>query len=167
MPRRGYDGCLMPNPRSWIDRLKPAAPARVHLLLAALMWSTVGAVLLVLGVLWTPPIRTPLTLLVLVAAAAGGSLKARYALAPVARRTAMRIESRGDGRCLGGFLSPQSWAMVAGMILLGRLLRGGVLSARVVGLVYVLVGTALVVASRVLWVAWRRCARDQSTDSPR
>jgi hypothetical protein len=140
----------------WFENLKPAAPARVHLLLAALMWSTVGGVLLVLGAVWTLQVRTPLTMLLLAVAGTGGWLKARFVLEPVARRTVQRIETRGDGRCVGGFLSPQSWAMVAGMMVLGRLLRGGVLSSRVVGLVYVLVGTALMVASRVLWAAWRR-----------
>jgi hypothetical protein len=141
---------------SWIDRHKPSAPARVHLLLAALMWSTVGGALLVLGGLWTVQLWTALTPLLLAAAAVGGCLKARFVLAPVARRTVERIEVRGDGRCVGGFLSPQSWAMVAGMMVIGRLLRGEVLSARVTGPVYVLVGTALVVASGELWAAWRR-----------
>ncbi len=141
---------------SWTDRLKPAAPARVHLLLAALMWSTVGGVLLVLGSVWTLQVRTPLTVLLLVVAGAGGLLKARFVLEPVAGHTVERIEARGDGRCVGGFLSPRSWAMVAAMMVIGRFLRGGVFSIHVVGLVYVLVGTALVVASRVLWAAWRR-----------
>jgi hypothetical protein len=128
----------------------------MHLLLAALMWSTVGGVLLVLGAVWTLQVRTPLTMLLLVAAGAGGWLKARFVLEPAARHTVERIEARGDGRCVGGFLSPRSWAMVAAMMVIGRFLRGGVLSSHVVGLLYVLVGTALVVASRVLWAAWRR-----------
>jgi hypothetical protein len=153
--------------RAWFESLKPAASARVHLLLAALMWSTVGGVLLVLGVLWALHVRTPLTVLLLVACGAGGFLKAHYVLEPVARRTVERIEVRGDGRCVGGFLSPQSWAMVAAMMLIGRLLRGGALSARVIGLVYVLVGTALLVAVRVLWAAWRRHPAGYSTDNPR
>jgi len=142
--------------RAWFESLKPAASARVHLLLAALMWSTVGGVLLVLGVLWALDVRTPLTVLLLVACGAGGFLKAHYVLEPVARRTVERIEVRGDGRCVGGFLSPQSWAMVVAMMVIGRLLRGGVLSSHLVGLLYVLVGTALVLASRVLWGAWAR-----------
>lgn len=153
--------------RSWKERLKPSAPARVHLLLAGLMWSTVGAALLALGVVWTVQVRTPWNLPLLVAAIAGGLLKARFVLAPVARRTASRIEVRGDGRCVGGFLSPQSWAMVAAMMLLGRLLRGGALSVGVLGAMYVVVGTALVIGSRGLWVAWWGHTQGQSTDRPR
>ena len=38
--------------RDWLDAHKPAGSVGVHLLLAALMWSLVGAALLVLGVLW-------------------------------------------------------------------------------------------------------------------
>jgi hypothetical protein len=156
--------------RSWIETLKPAAPARVHLLLAALMWLTVGGMLLALGAVWALQVRTTMTACLLAVAAAAGWLKALLALEPVARRTIDRIESRGDGRCIGGFLSIQSWTMVAIMIGAGRLLRGSVLSSYIVGLVYVLVGTALLVASRVLWRAWigaRLRNGGQSTDSPR
>jgi hypothetical protein len=156
--------------RPWIERFKPAARARNHLLLAALMWLTVGALLLALGAIWALQVRTTMTTWLLAAAAAAGWLKARLALEPVARRTIDRIESRGDGRCIGGFLSIQSWTMVVIMIGAGRLVRGSVLSSHVVGLVYVLVGTALLVASRVLWGAWigaREQTGGQSTDSPR
>jgi hypothetical protein len=155
---------------SWVERFKPAAPARAHMLFAALMWLTVGGLLLALGVLWTLQVRTPMTPWLLAAAAAAGWIKARFALEPVARRTVDRIESRGDGRCIGGFFSIQSWTMVVIMIGAGRLLRGSVLSSHAVGLVYVFVGTALLIASRVLWGAWigaRLQTGGQPTDSPR
>jgi hypothetical protein len=140
--------------RPWIDRLKPAAPARTHLLLAAAMWSAVGGTLCVVGALWAIDVRTPATLWLLAIAAAAGWFKARLALEPAAVRIVGRIRERGDGRCLGGFLSPGTWMLVAVMAVGGRLLRGGVLSSHLVGLVYVVVGVGLLVASRLMWRAW-------------
>ena len=140
--------------RPWVDRLKPAAPAKTHLLLAAVMWSAVGSTLCVVGAVWAIKVRTPATLWLLAIAAAAGWIKARFALEPAAVRIIGRIRARGDGRCLGGFLSPGTWVLVAVMAVGGRLLRGGVLSSHLVGLVYVVVGVALLVASRLMWRAW-------------
>ena len=142
--------------RRWIDTHKPAAPARVHLVLAALMWSCVGLTLLGLGITWSWPEHGATTLWLLAIAAAGGVIKARYVLDRAARRIITRIEARGDGRCLGGFLSPKSWALVAVMIGAGRLIRTGILARHAVGLLYVLVGCALLISSRLIWIAWRR-----------
>ena len=140
--------------RPWIDRVKPAAPAKTHLLLAAAMWSAVGGTLCAVGALWAIDVRTPATMWLLAIAAAVGWLKARLALEPAARRIVGRIRARGDGRCLGGFLSVPTWLLVAVMAVGGRLLRGGVLSSHLVGLLYVVVGVALLVASRLMWRAW-------------
>jgi hypothetical protein len=138
----------------WIDTIKPAAPARIHLLLAAVLWSAVGAALMAVGARWELEVRTPVTPWLIAAAVAGGWLKARWVLARTGRRIAGRIAARGDGRCIGGFLSLPSWALVLVMVVAGRLLRGGLLARHLVGLLYVLVGTGLLVASRVLWRAW-------------
>lgn len=149
--------------KPWIEIFKPSAPAWVHLLLAALMWSTVGVVLVAVGALWAHQVRTALTPWLLAAAAAGGVLKARLVLDRAGRRIAERIRARGDGRCVGGFLSGRTWALVAVMAAAGRLLRSGVMARHVVGLLYVLVGSALLVASRVVWhdlAAVRSAARE-------
>jgi len=140
--------------RPWTERFKPSAPARRHLLLAALMWSVVGAALAVVGTVWT--LRAPHALApwLLPIAAALGWLKARLILDRAGRRIVERIEARGDGRCLGGFLSLRSWALVAVMIVGGRLLRSGGVDLHVVGLLYVVVGTGLLLASRIPWGAW-------------
>jgi hypothetical protein len=138
-----------------VQTLKPAAPARVHLLLAGLMWTVVGAVLAVLGTFWA--LRRPTLLMQLLVAAAvlAGVVKSLSVLDRAARKIALRIETRGDGRCVGGFLSWRSWLLVAIMAGTGRLLRSGIVALRVVGLLYVAVGVALLLSSRVLWTALR------------
>ena len=87
-------------------------------------------------------------------AAVLGVLKARLILDRAGHRIVDRIEARGDGRCLGGFLSLRSWALVAVMIVGGRLLRSAGIDLHVVGFLYVVVGTGLLLASRIPWRAW-------------
>ena len=100
------------------------------------------------------------------AAAVLGSAKARFVLRRSARRIIDRIRARGDGRCLGGFLSPATWAFVLAMVLLGRLLRAGWLPRTVVGFVYVAVGVALLLASGYIWQAWSERTGPSETQSP-
>ena len=141
-------------PAMALDTLKPAASIRPHLLLAATMWSLVGLGLCVLGVRWTLSAAPGEVAWLLTAAAVAGILKARFVLDKAAGRIDSRIRARGDGRCLGGFLSLRSWLLVLFMAAGGRLLRGGVLPLSIIGPIYTAVGIALAVASRVLWRAY-------------
>ena len=132
----------------------PAAAARTHLLLAALMWTIVGCGMAVFGTRHALAMASPLAPWLAVAAVLIGAAKARWVLAKAARRIVARIVERGDGKCLGGFLSPTSWALVAVMVVSGRVLRRWLLPPAVVGLLYLAVGTALVLASLVIWRSW-------------
>ncbi|HEY5997679.1 MAG TPA: hypothetical protein VI078_00060 [bacterium] len=143
-----------------LERWKPRAAGRTQLLLAAGLWSVVGAGLLIVGVRWTlrafgPGWGAPAAAL----AAAAGLLKGRFVLDRAAARIADRIESRGDGRCAGGFLSVRSWLLVALMSGAGRLLRGGLVPLKVVGPLYAAIGAGLLFSSRIAW-ARRRAAHD-------
>jgi hypothetical protein len=141
--------------KHWAENIKPAAAVHVHLFTAWLMWSVVGVLLVTLGSWWVwqePTTATPW----LTAAAIGiGVLKSRYVLDRAAHRIVARIRTRGDGRCLGGFLSLRSWALVVLMVALGRLVRGAPVAASILGLLYIAVGTALVLSSRISWWARR------------
>lgn len=143
----------------WLEGHKPAAPARIHLLLAGAMWSAVGTALLTVGFRWSLHVPTLLVGLLLAVAVAAGVAKSRFLLDRAARRIADRITARGDGRCVGGFLSLPSWSLVVAMVAAGRFLRSGVLATRLVGLLYAGVGTALLLSSRLLWQAWQRARR--------
>jgi hypothetical protein len=135
---------------------KPAASARLHLLLAAMMWTVVGALLLFFGVCWIWDGGSPYGGLLLAGATVAGLLKARFVLRRAAGRTIERIRARGDGYCLGGFLSWQSWLLVLLMIAAGRLLRGGGLPRAITGFLYAAIGIALLVAAHRIWHAWYR-----------
>ncbi len=144
----------------WADRYKPAAARHTQLLLAWLMWATVGSALVGFGAWWlwdSAPAAAPW---VGAAAIAVGVVKSKVVLDLTARRVVGRIVERGDGRCLGGFLSLRSWGLVVVMVLAGRLLRG-TLARGIVGPLYIAVGTALCLSSRISWHAWRK-SRDRT-----
>jgi hypothetical protein len=140
---------------NWLETYKPAASLRTHLLLAALLWSVVGSLLLTFGAKWAWRAGGAYAPALLVLAVVAGLAKYRLVLYRAAERAIERICARGDGRCIGGFLSVRTWSFVLVMATAGRLLRVGVLPRLVAGLVYVAVGTALLLGCRRFWLAWR------------
>lgn len=147
-----------PRERShWLHTYKPAASIKWHLLLAAIMWSAVGTLLAALGVRWLAHAGAawvwPVVAVVI------GSIKARFILRRTARRIIGRIRERGEGRCLGGFLSPTSWLLVLVMMTAGRFLRSSHLPPTVLGTVYLTIGAALGASSLFFWSAWREQRR--------
>lgn len=141
---------------TWLDAYKPAASARIHLLLAAAMWTVVGSTLAFFGTRWELAAHLPHVWLLLAVAAGVGLFKSWLLLRRTAKRTIGRIRTRGDGCCIGGFLSWRTWLFVALMMGLGRVLRAGLVPRGVVGLVYVAVGVALLLTTPLLWRAWYR-----------
>ena len=128
-----------------------------------MMWVTVGSAMVGFGAWWlwaTTPVVAPW---VAAGAVIVGVVKSRLVLDRAARRVVDRIRARGDGRCLGGFLSLRTWGLVVLMMAAGRLLRG-TLAHGIVGPLYIAVGTALCLSSRLSWHAWResrRCSRNE------
>lgn len=142
--------------RSTLLRLKPAARARTQVLLAAVLWTLVGAGLFTAGTVWMGRSHSPWLVGLLALGAGLGLAKGHLLLSRTARRAAARIARRGDGTCLGGFLSWQSWLFVVVMMTAGAMLRRSALPRTALGVVYVAVGIALLWGSRVFWAAWRR-----------
>lgn len=148
------------TPRHFLDRWKPRVAGRTQLLLAGALWSAVGALLLVFGARWTlGALGGPTGFLVLVFGIGAGLLKGRFVLDRAARRITERIADRDDGRCAGGFLSWQSWLLVALMSGAGRLLRAGLLPPAVFGPFYAAIGAGLLFSSRLAWRRWREAPR--------
>ena len=152
--------------RSWIERHKPAASRRVHLAAAGTMWSLAGAGLATAGLVWILRAAGRWTALAIAFALVLGAVKGHLVLRRAARRNVARIEARGDGRCLGGFLGPRGWALVAAMIVGGRLLRASPIPRPVLGTLYLGVGAALFVASFEIWRARRRASDPARRRSP-
>ena len=131
--------------------MKPGAPVRVHLLVAALFWTVVGFFLMVNGYIFLSLAGQEWLAVV---ALAIGIVKARWVMDRVARKNLARIEQLRDGSCLGSVYSFKTWGLVLLMILVGRVLRASGLPGEVVGILYLAIGWALLSASRLFWRAW-------------
>ncbi len=135
---------------NWLKRLKPGASTRTNLLVAALMWSCIGLFLMARGYFLVEAV--PWVFLGL--ALGVGTLKAFLVIERAARKNIARILARPDGMCLGGVYSWRMWGMVGCMMLGGRLLRNSSVPHLVVSVIYIAVGWALLLSSRLIWQEW-------------
>jgi len=139
-----------------LQRYKPGVSVRMHLFLAALIWSVVGFFLLTNGFVL---VSLKNQLWYGVAGILLGTVKTFFILDRVARKNVKRIKEFADNTCIGSVYSWKTWLLVAAMIGLGRFLRTTVLPGEVVGLIYTAVGWALMLASRLVWLEWKRMPR--------
>jgi len=136
-------------------RYKPGVSIRAHLFLAALIWSVVGFFLLTNG---TVLISLGDHLWLVVVGLVLGTAKTFFILDRVALKNVKRIKEFESKVCIGSVYSWKTWLLVVAMIALGRLLRTTILPGEVVGLIYTAVGWALILASRLMWLEWKRTA---------
>jgi len=132
-------------------RYKPGVSIRSHLILAALIWTIVGSVLMIIGIYWA---HAAGHLLYGLSGVLVGTAKSYFILDRVARKNIRRIRDFEDKVCFGSVYSWKTWLLVAAMIGLGRLLRTTVLSGQVAGLIYAAVGWGLLLSSRLMWKTW-------------
>lgn len=140
-------------------RFVPAARVKTRILVAALLWSGIGLMLLVRGVLALAGSGREWWL---AAALLLGGLKSRLVLDRVVRRNMLRLRALDGARCIGGVYSVRTWLLVAAMIGLGRALRLSPLPVWWVGLIYATVGWGLFWSSRLGWADWSRPGREGS-----
>jgi len=138
-----------------VERFKPAASVRSRLLVAASIWTLVGAGLLAVGFRWTVVGQGVRGWAGLGVALLLGWLKGRYVLAGRGAANASRIIAAGEDRCLGGVFDWTAWLFVLAMIGLGYLLRHSDVPRPWIGVIYAAVGSGLVLASVGTWRRWR------------
>lgn len=136
----------------------PRASVRVQLVSAAVLWLIGASVLLIRGIAFLHDRWIPLIIAVAVLI---GLAKERYILNNYARKAVARIHTRGKAFYLG-FFSVTSWLFIAAMMGGGILLRMSPLASKsdvipwgrdVLAILYVAVGTALLMGDRIYWQA--------------
>ncbi len=129
-------------------KYKPGISVRTHLLIAALIWSLVGVLLLVRGYIWVAATGRQWLLLPAVVL---GTLKSLLVLDRVARKNIVRINGFKNVTCIGAVYSYKTWGLIALMIVMGRLARLSAAPKVFVGILYMAIGWALFLASRLIW----------------
>lgn len=150
-----------PSRAGW-RRFTPRAGIRVQLAAAAVLWAVGTGILLVRGVLYMFAQEEldrwgyGVAVIGLVAVAIG-LVKARLILIRYARRAVGRIRTRGHA-CFFGFFAVSSWVFIVVMMGGGMMLRRTPLvdvwwGRTFLGILYVAVGTALLIADVIFWRA--------------
>lgn len=140
---------------SAIERFMPKTGVRTQVVSAAAMWLIGATILLVRGVGYLQ--HRYWHAYALAAGLVLGVVKARYLLDRVARKAVARIYARGRGGFLG-FFSLRSWLLVGlmmggGITLRHIIVHPGVVGAGIMGAIYIGVGSALLIADRLFWLA--------------
>lgn len=171
-----YPRCMEqshPSRAGW-NGLVPRAGIRPQLAAAAILWGVGTGVLLVRGVFylisqdevdrfgyWVAGLG--------LAAVAIGLVKARLILVRYAQKAVRRIHARGHA-CFFGFFAPSSWLFILVMMGGGMMLRRTPLvdywwGRTFLGVLYVAVGTALLIADVIFWRAvFRPAAAEAAAD---
>lgn len=142
-------------------RLKPGVHRQTHLLLAAMLWTGIGCMLMLRGILLLTVIDKYWVFLVAIIV---GTLKSLLILDKTARKGIRRILNFSDGTCLGAVYSIHTWLLVLIMIGSGILLRRSSLPRELLGGLYAAIGWALFFSSRHAWLAWHHFS--QSGNKP-
>lgn len=155
-------------------RLTPRAGIRAQLIAAAVLWGVGTSILLIRGVFYMFA-QEELdrfgygVALIGLAAITIGLIKARLILIRYARKAVRRIRTRGHA-CFFGFFAPSSWLFILVMMGGGMMLRRTPLvdywwGRTFLGILYVAVGTALLIADVVFWRAvFRRVTVAEAAD---
>ena len=126
------------------------------LFLAGLVWFIVGSSLVIKGgdiLTWNPS----WLLLALVV----GTAKAYFILDKIARRNVQRLQSCIEPMFIWHMYVGRTWAIIAVMIVLGRVLRLPEVPPQLSGFFSLAVGLGLVLASRLLWQGWRSGRKEE------
>ena len=135
------------------SRFKPGVKQHTLLLMSACLWTAIGLLLVAKGGYRFSQLEQHHPAVVLSAFVAG-SLKSYLILDRVARRGIERILKFKDGTCLGAVYSVKTWIVVLFMITMGVILRNSSFPGNILCFVYMTVGWALLMSSRLAWRAW-------------
>jgi len=152
--RRALERLFCDTKKVWFEILKPSAPVWAHAMVAGIIWTLVGTLLVCKG------IRILLFdnshLIALALSLCAGCAKAAFVLDKAANRSVIRMLEKGDGSCIGGFFSLKTWLMIAVMMLMGRLLSASDLPDILKGVILSTIGSALIISSRIFWLTFSR-----------
>ncbi len=138
---------------SKLARFKPGVQRKTHLLLAACLWTCIGIFLMGRGTHW---LYTAHMLYLVLPALLLGFLKSYFILDKTAVKSIDRILLLEDGTCLGAVYSKKTWLLVLVMMAMGIFLRNSSFPKPLLGMLYIMVGWALLWSSRNGWRAWRK-----------
>jgi hypothetical protein len=135
-------------------RHRKYTPAVAHhwlLLVAGLLWSSVGIAICIAASFWLSHAPWPESGGIAVLGFGAGVLVYRFGFSVIARKNIMRIAQKPERVCLFAFQAWRSYLLVVIMVALGFALRQSHLSRLVLAVIYLIVGTGLVLSSTLYY----------------
>lgn len=150
---------------------EPAVTRKTLIRSAAVAWGIAGLFLSVRAVAWLPA-RIPAALGLILLALSLGTVKGRLVFARLAVRNIRRILALSPHKeriCLFAFQAVQSYVVILGMMGLGMVLRLAPIPRPWLALLYLAIGSGLVIGSLPYWRAaggFGAPARDTHSGGP-
>jgi len=132
-------------------RIKPGVSRSVHLLIAPLLWTSIGILLMTRGWGW---IGSGNARYLVILAILLGTVKSLFVLDKTAARSIQRIKQFDDATCIGAVYSWKTWVLVALMMTFGIVMRKMTDPGMFIGTLYLAIGWALLFSSRQGWITW-------------
>lgn len=136
-----------PKSIHWINQLNPAVPKHWLLLVAGLMWSGVGILLITLALTWMAKGFSTLAVLLGLLGIVISVIANRFMFTRLALKNINRILASNDKACLFSFQAWTGYVIIAVMMTLGITLRNSAIPKVYLATVYIAIGGALLLAS--------------------
>ncbi len=130
-----------------IERLNPAVSRNLLLLLAGAVWILVGIMLLSIAGTWLSFISDKSVYLIIAAGVLLALLIHHFGFLKIVDKNLERILEMEGKKCLFAFIPWKSYAIIAVMITMGRMLRSSSLPKQYLAVLYIGIGSALVLSS--------------------
>jgi hypothetical protein len=149
------------NPRGRpIEKWKPGVSKAGLLLMAGIMWMGIGVMLDVLSYGWLRGERPDHAVLVAVIGLLCALVIHHFGFLRVVDKNLARILPMEGRRCIFSFMPLKSYILIIVMMLMGFLLRHSAIPKLYLSILYIGIGTALILSSvrylRYLLVGWRK-----------
>lgn len=132
-------------------KCKPAVERYWLMLLAGALWTVVGTGLCLTACVWLAQLEWPQNGLGVLAGFGSGILIYRFGFSRLATRNLMRIATQPVRVCIFAFQAWRSYLLIAGMMVLGGVLRHSSLSLLALGIIYAAMGTGLTLGSAMYY----------------
>lgn len=133
--------------QSKIKKLKPGTSKKVLLLIAGLMWAGIGTMLDILAGSWLKNGKLNFIIFAGLIGFVCALIIHHFGFLHIVDKNLKRIDQMEGKRCIFSFISWKSYFLIAIMILMGFLLRHSNISKPYLAILYIGIGTALLLSS--------------------
>ncbi len=140
------------------NALNPTVSRRWLFLLAGIMWTGVGVMLLARAWIWLSALPLSWEIGLILVSAVIAVLFYKFMFTKTVNKNIRRVCGLPDPVCLFAFNSPKGYILIVFMITLGIMLRRSGLDTRILAFVYASMGGALLLASLHFYGQFHRVA---------